>query len=99
MLDANELRNRTGGVGSRQFPAPDYSPRLFRARVLDFIGVALFPASRAEIIAYSRRHNTPSDIVGALLRLSQDGYGTMEDLLEEVVALGPTGGGPLPQIY
>jgi hypothetical protein len=60
---------------------------VFLARTVDAIGEAGFPASKAEVLAQARRHNVPSDVLGTLLRLPEQRYTSLSDVLTEVERL------------
>ncbi len=64
-----------------------YTHRVYLTRVRDFVGGAKFPATRAEILAYARTCNTPSDIFSDLTRLKGDRFNSLDDVVAAVDAL------------
>ncbi|MGH2460470.1 MAG: DUF2795 domain-containing protein [Chloroflexota bacterium] len=64
-----------------------YTHRVYLARVRDFVEGATFPASRADVLAYARNRNTPSDIFSDLTRLKADRFASLDEVVAAVDAL------------
>jgi hypothetical protein len=64
-----------------------FSRRVYLTRVRDFVGGAPFPATRASVLAYAERKNTPSDIVGDLNRLTVDRFDSLQSVVDAIDAL------------
>jgi hypothetical protein len=64
-----------------------YSRRVYLTRVRDFVGGAPFPASRAQVLAYAQRKNTPSDIIGDLNRVPVDRFDSLQAVVDAIDAL------------
>jgi hypothetical protein len=64
-----------------------YTRRVYLTRVRDFVGGAPFPATRAQVLAYAQRKNTPSDIVEDLNRLPVDRFDRLQDVVDAIDAL------------
>jgi hypothetical protein len=62
------------------------SRRVYLARVRDFVEGVSFPATRAQVLAYAERKNTPSDIVQDLTRLKPDRFASLDEVVEAVDA-------------
>ena len=65
----------------------DYTRRVYLARVRDFAGGASFPSTGEEVLAYARRQNTPSSIIGDLDRLRDRQFASLSDLVQAIGAL------------
>ncbi len=63
-----------------------FSRRVYLTRVRDFVGGAPFPATRANVLAYAERKNTPSDIVGDLNRLTIDRFDSLQSVVDAIDA-------------
>ncbi len=63
--------------------------RLLRARTLDYIRGARYPAARTELEAVTRRRNVPSDVLGALLLIPDRQYANPDEVLAEVLRALP----------
>jgi hypothetical protein len=61
--------------------------RVYLARVRDFVEGTKFPATRAEVLAYAHRKNTPSDIIGDLTHLKVDRFASLADVVAAIDAL------------
>jgi hypothetical protein len=64
-----------------------FSRRVYLTRVRDFVGGAPFPATRANVLAYAERKNTPSDIVGDLNRLTVDRFDSLQSVVDAIDTL------------
>lgn len=63
--------------------------RQFLSRVLDYVGAARYPATKAEVVAQARRGNVPSDVLGMLLKLPDRTYASAQEVVAQVEAAGP----------
>lgn len=65
----------------------EYSQRVYLARVRDFVGGMVFPATAEDIIDYAHRKNTPSRIVTDLDRLRGRQFASMSELVRAIAGL------------
>jgi hypothetical protein len=63
-----------------------FSRRVYLTRVRDFVGGAAFPATKAQVLAYAQRKNTPSDIVTDLNRLAVDRFESLQAVVDAIDA-------------
>ena len=63
--------------------------RQFLSRVLDYVGAARYPATKAEVVATARRGNVPSDVLSMLLKLPERTYASAAEVVQQVEAAGP----------
>jgi|GEM_PF-6541949 len=61
--------------------------RVYLTRVRDFVGGATFPASRSELITFTRKKNTPSEIMSDLMRLPAERYDSLSDVVAAIDTL------------
>lgn len=61
--------------------------RMYLTRVRDFVEGTQFPASRAKVVAFARRNNTPSAIMTDLVRLSADSFSSLDEVVASIDAL------------
>jgi hypothetical protein len=64
-----------------------YTHRVYLTRVRDFVEGVKFPATRAEILAYARNRNTPSDIFNDLIHVKSDRFNNLDEVVAAVDAL------------
>lgn len=64
-----------------------FTRRVYLTRIRDFVGGADFPATRAQVLAYAERKNTPSDIVGDLNRVPVDHFDSLDAVVQAIDAL------------
>jgi hypothetical protein len=65
----------------------EYTRRVYLTRIRDFVGGATFPATRAQVLAYAQKRNTPSDIVGDLNRVPGERFESLKALVDAIDAL------------
>jgi hypothetical protein len=63
-----------------------YSRRVYLTRIRDFVGEAAFPATKAQVLAYAQRKNTPSDIIADLNRLSVERFESLQAVVDAIDA-------------
>jgi hypothetical protein len=63
-----------------------FSRRVYLTRIRDFVGGAAFPATKAQVLAYAQRKNTPSDIVTDLNRLTVDRFESLQSVVQAIDA-------------
>jgi hypothetical protein len=61
-----------------------FARRVYLARVRDFVEGAVFPATRAQILKYAERKNTPSEIVRDLNRVPADQFASLDDVVRAI---------------
>lgn len=71
-----------------------YTHRVYLARVRDFVGGVAFPATRAEILAYARNRNTPSEIFNDLTRVKPEQFSSLDEVVAAVDALHAASASP-----
>jgi Protein of unknown function (DUF2795) len=64
-----------------------YTRRVYLTRIRDFVGGAAFPATRAQVLAYAEKKNTPSDIIGDLNRVLVDRFDSLDAVVQAIDAL------------
>jgi hypothetical protein len=63
-----------------------FTRRVYLTRVRDFVGGLTFPATRAQVIAYAHRKNTPSDIMADLDGLRVDRFASLDEVVAAIDA-------------
>jgi hypothetical protein len=64
-----------------------FTRRVYLARIRDFVEGAPFPATRAQVLAYAERKNTPSEIITDLTRVRADQFASLNEVVEAIDAL------------
>jgi hypothetical protein len=59
---------------------------VYLTRIRDFVGGAPFPSTRAQVLAYAQRKNTPSDIITDLNRLTVDRFESLQAVVDAIDA-------------
>jgi len=64
-----------------------FTHRVYLNRVRDFVEGVPFPATRAQVLAYARHRNTPSEIFDDLTRTRAERFSSLDEVVAAVDAL------------
>lgn len=59
----------------------------YRSRAIQFLGGLRFPATRAEMLAYLTRLNTPMELLEETLALPEQAFATVEEAADAILAM------------